>query len=348
MPGIVDGRERGAFATLIASWAARVWPTCRTRESESLEEMLAKPVGQAWRPRGEGARAKLLTAIPLGFPRLHCSNHATTLTTEHHMTTPDNRGEAPIDFAILTAIEVERKAICNIFGLGDRDRVRRGVRVYWRGRLPLANGEFYEIVVAQALDMANVDAALLTSDTIRDWRPGAALLVGIAASAHKDVKLGDVVVASEVYYYERTKISPEGGKPEPRLIAADATLWSRVSTVAEWGGVVLVARPDGSVESPAVLHGIIASGEKVIADAEARDRIASAHRKILAIEMEGFGVSRAVWQSFDRVRHLDIRGICDDGSPSKDDRWHPYAAAAAAAFTRHFLLDRPLDPLSRP
>lgn len=264
------------------------------------------------------------------------------------MTTPDNPGEPPIDFAILTAIEIERKAICNALGLGDRDRVRRGVRVYWRGRLSLDNGEFYELVVAQALDMANIDAALLASDTIRDWKPGAALLIGIAASAHKDVKLGDIVAGSDVYYYERTKVTPEGSEPEPRLIAADATLWSRVSTVAEWDGIVPLARPDGSIGSPAVRHGVIASGEKVIADAEERDRIASAHRKILAIEMEGFGVSRAVWQSFDRVRHLDIRAICDDGSPSKDDRWHTYAAAAAAAFTRHFLLDRPLEPLSRP
>jgi len=89
-------------------------------------------------------------------------------------------------------------------------------------------------------------------------------------------------------------------------------------------------------------QGVIASGEKVIADAAVRDQIASGHRNILALEMEGYGFSRAIWQSSKQVRHLVIRGICDDGSPAKDDRWHEYAASAAAAFTRHFVLDRPL------
>ena len=61
-------------------------------------------------------------------------------------------------------------------------------------------------------------------------------------------------------------------------------------------------------------------------------------------DLRGYGFSRAMWQSFEHVRHLDIRGICDDGSEKKDDRWHKYAAAAAANFAKHFLLDRPLKP----
>src|SRR5262249_36651566 len=63
--------------------------------------------------------------------------------------------DAPIDFAILTAIEVERRAVCAAFGLGDDHRVKKGSRVYWRGRLLLTNGEAYELVVAQSPDMAN-------------------------------------------------------------------------------------------------------------------------------------------------------------------------------------------------
>ncbi|WP_437541263.1 hypothetical protein WME97_26575 [Sorangium sp. So ce367] len=252
--------------------------------------------------------------------------------------------DMPIDFAILTAIEVERRAVCAAFRLGDSDRVRKGSRVYWRGRLPLKNGEFYQLVVSQAPDMANVDAALLASDTLHHWMPGAALLVGIAASAHKDVRLGDVVAGSDVYYYERGKVTPEGTKPEPKIIPADATLWSNVCAVPDWDGSVAESRPDGIDDRPKLHYGVIASGEKVIADAAVRDEIASGHRKTMAIEMEGYGFSRAVWQSFERVRHLDIRAICDDASRSKGDGWHKYAAAAAAGFAKHLLLDRPLEP----
>lgn len=256
------------------------------------------------------------------------------------------RGPAdrPIDFAILTAIEVERRAVCAAFGLKDTDRVKKDARVYWRGRLPLKDGSSYEIVVAQSPDMANIDSALLTNDMLHHWRPGAALLVGIAASAHKDVKLGDVVVASDVYYYERGKVTPERKKPEPKILPADATLWANVSALPDWDGSVHVPRLDGSNAQPKVHRDVIASGEKVIADVAIRDEIASGHRKIIAIAMEEYGFSRAVWQNFDRVRHLVIRGICDDGSPAKDDKWHKYAAASAAAFAKHFLLDRPLEP----
>ncbi|XYI02160.1 hypothetical protein ACMHYB_21235 [Sorangium sp. So ce1128] len=58
--------------------------------------------------------------------------------------------------------------------------------------------------------------------------------------------------------------------------------------------------------------------------------------------MEGYGFSRAVGQAPERVQHLVICGICDDGSSAKDDRWYEYAAAAAAGLARHFLAARPL------
>ncbi len=253
--------------------------------------------------------------------------------------------DVPIDFAILTAIEVERRAVCAAFGLGDDHRVRKGSRVYWRGKLPLKNGEAYELVVAQAPDAANIDAAILTNDLLHHWAPGAALLVGIAATTKpEEVKLGDVVVSSDVYYYERGKVTPTGTKPEPKMVPADATLWSNVTALPEWKAELPVERPGGGSDHPKLHFGVIASGEKVLADEAARDQIAAGHRKILAIEMEGYGFSKAVWQSFDRVRHLVIRGICDDGSPAKDDRWHGYAASAAAGFAKHLLLDRPLEP----
>src|SRR5262249_20605800 len=53
--------------------------------------------------------------------------------------------EVPIDFAILTALEVERTAFCAALGMTDRDRQKKDARVYWRGRIPLEDDEVYEI-----------------------------------------------------------------------------------------------------------------------------------------------------------------------------------------------------------
>lgn len=254
--------------------------------------------------------------------------------------------ELKIDFAIITALPIERKAVCKVFGLSDSERVRKGSRVYWRGRLFLKDGSFYELVVAQSSDMANIDMALLTSDTLRDWNPGSALLVGIAASVHEKAKLGDLVVGKAIYYYERGKQTANGLEPERHVLVPDSTLWNNVTTLPEWKPKLNISRPDGSTDIPQIHEAVIACGEKVIAEAAIRDEIASNDRKIRALEMEGFGFSRAIWQSFERVRSLVFRGICDFANESKGDEWHEYAAEVAAGFARHFLLDRPIVPLN--
>ncbi|MDJ0697700.1 hypothetical protein [Mastigocoleus sp. MO_188.B34] len=259
--------------------------------------------------------------------------------------------EAKIDFAIITAIEVERRAVCEAFQLSDKDRVFKESGVYWRKSLELNDDESYNIVVAQSHDMANVDAALLVSHVIQHWHPNAILLVGIAAGVDPEKqKLGDIVVGSDIYYYERGKLTPVGKRPEPFMYRADATLWNRIRAVPAWTPPNTLLSPDSTSANPQILYGVIASGEKVIANAIVRDEIIAGHRKIQAIEMEGYGFSAGVWQSFDPIHHLVIKAICDFGDENKGDDWHTYAASVAAGFTKHFLLDKPLDPLniSRP
>lgn len=257
-----------------------------------------------------------------------------------------------IDFAFVTAIEIEREAVCAAFKLTHRHRVRVGTRVYWRGRLPLKSNEFYEIVVAQSPEMAQVEAAILTNDTIHDWDPGALLLVGVAGAAsdgsrEDDEALGDLVLGQYIHYHERGKVTPDGVKPEPITYKADATLWNNVITLPPMRVRIPVSRPDGKQTRPTILKGVIASGERVIAEAAVRDEIAARHRKTLAIEMEGYGFSAAVWQSADKRHHLVMKAICDRADRDKKQDWQPYAAAVAAQYAKHFLKDRPLEPRNK-
>lgn len=286
-----------------------------------------------------------------------------TVNAEEPLTVTVRSVEAQIDFAIVTAVKVEREAVCQAFELTARHRCRKGSRVYWRKRIQLKHNEFYEIVVAQSPDVANVDAAILTNDMIHHWKPSALLLVGIAGAGHDgsdedDEALGDLILGSHVYYYERGKVAGSRrrkrgrrGKttssrkvPEPYMYPADATLWNNVRAVPVWNARIPVPRPDGTRARPKIYEGVIASGEKVIAEEAVRSDITSRHRKIRAIEMEGYGFSNAAWQSFGQHRHLVIRAICDRANLKKKDLWQPYAAAVAAGFAKHFLLDRPLSP----
>jgi nucleoside phosphorylase/CheY-like chemotaxis protein len=260
---------------------------------------------------------------------------------------PPSPENIQIDFAIITAIRIERLAVLRAFEIDETtDRVRKDSRTYWRKRLSLNNGKFYEIVVAQSLDMANLNAAVLTNDVLHNWKPNAVVMVGIAATAKPSTRqnLGDLVIGKEIYYYEMGRVTSEGILPEPKQIPADSTLLDRVQALPTSDFIVLAERPDGTTKHPEIEVGVIASGDRVIADATERDKIAAVNRKIMAIEMEGYGVIASTSQSFERVRCLVIRGLCDYADSTKNDGWHAYAAAVAAGYTKYFLLDEPLEP----
>lgn len=247
-------------------------------------------------------------------------------------------------FVILTVIEAEFLAVCKAFDIDpDKGRDFKDSRVYWKKELPLDDDESYSIIIAQSPDAANVDAAVLTTDALHHWSPDAILLVGIAAATSSEQILGDLVVGREIHYYERGKQVAGGKRPEIKMHNADPKLWSRFQALPKStkdSFHISAQRPDNSLYRPLVYPGVIASGEEVIANPELRDSIVELNRKIMAIEMEGYGVSRAAWQSSKPC--LVIRALCDYADGGKNDDWHEYSAAVAAGFTKEFLLDKPL------
>jgi nucleoside phosphorylase len=70
-----------------------------------------------------------------------------------------------------------------------------------------------------------------------------------------------------------------------------------------------------------------------------RDRL-SKKFKIKAIEMEASGIAEATWEN--GRGYFVVRGICDFANDDKNKVWQPYAAAAAAAFTRDLIESMPL------
>lgn len=89
-----------------------------------------------------------------------------------------------------------------------------------------------------------------------------------------------------------------------------------------------------------VVHrGIIASGELVIKDAKKRDDLAREHN-VLCFEMEAAGAL------IDFPRMV-IRGISDYCDSHKNDIWHGYAAAVAAAYARQLFFHMPIEEAQR-
>ncbi|KAI9035505.1 uncharacterized protein KD926_003433 [Aspergillus affinis] len=93
--------------------------------------------------------------------------------------------------------------------------------------------------------------------------------------------------------------------------------------------------PRPSME-PHVHYGIIASGDQVMKDSEARDRLGQ-ELGILCFEMEAAGL-------MNQLPSLVVRGICDYADSHKNKEWQGYAALTAAVFSK-LLLSR-LKPRS--
>jgi nucleoside phosphorylase len=89
---------------------------------------------------------------------------------------------------------------------------------------------------------------------------------------------------------------------------------------------------------PKLYQGAIASSNALIRTAKERERLKEIF-KVKAFEMEAAGLADAAWEK--NVGYFVIRGICDYANDGKNKKWQPYAAAAAAAFTRDFIETMP-------
>lgn len=103
----------------------------------------------------------------------------------------------------------------------------------------------------------------------------------------------------------------------------------------------IARKPDPNRKKFASLafSGAIGSANMVLKDHASRERLRKKHG-ILAVEMEGSGVSDAAQAN--ATPFFIVRGICDYANTGKNDRWHDYAAMAAAAFTACLIGSMPI------
>lgn len=97
------------------------------------------------------------------------------------------------------------------------------------------------------------------------------------------------------------------------------------------GESICISRPprDENEDDPAIHYGLIASGNTLMKDAQARDRLARS-KDVLCFEMEAAGL-------MNHFPCLVIRGICDYADSHKKKCWQGYAAMTAAAYAKDVL-----------
>ncbi|MEX3935896.1 hypothetical protein AB4Y32_29585 [Paraburkholderia phymatum] len=151
--------------------------------------------------------------------------------------------------------------------------------------------------------------------------------------ATQNVTVGDVLVSTQIVDYELQKIEPGRTAVRPsyppisqRLLQASLNFQDR-SWVKS-----LKSRP--SPGEPQVHFGPVASGDKVINDAQALQRLIDLHPKLVGVEMEAGGAAAASHQH--ETNFFMVRGVSDLADGQKGNsavlRWRQYASEVAAAY----------------
>lgn len=149
-------------------------------------------------------------------------------------------------------------------------------------------------------------------------------MVGLCGGLDSEKQsLGDVVVSSDVIYYEPGVFGPAGERQRFRI--SGVTPASILSLARE-----LAHEPDAVFDRPVGIHiGSIASGEKLIESPNSFAENISNWSNVIAVDMEGAGVFEAAASTGREISVAIVRGIADFADLKKADDFRSAAATNA-------------------
>lgn len=294
-----------------------------------------------------------------------------------------NMNTCNITVGIITALPKEYAAVKKM--MNDPKEVYNNARGngerYLVGTICAADNTVHNVAL-MLCEEGNNKAAVRCTEMIANFPSiQAVVMCGIAggfpdpSKASNHVRLGDIVVSTQVYQYDYGKKTENGMEPKTVPIGSSAIFRRAISkiqadeyeNIIEWHKYIdanaagIFAKPgndsdklyspDGveiehpidptRTEYPKVHYGCIASGNIVLKDHKTRDDLRDKY-KVKAAEMEGSGITDAALD--EKVDFIIVRGICDYCDSHKNDIWQEYAALVAAAYTRTLIESIPSFP----
>ncbi|KAB2911319.1 MAG: hypothetical protein F9K30_21800, partial [Dechloromonas sp.] len=228
---------------------------------------------------------------------------------------------------LVVATSVELTAALRLFkpaaDLRQVWQVAHGNETYYLGRF----GAFQTVLTLCTMGSQGASGSTLASEAlIQTWNPAAIVLAGIAFGIDPKKHLaGDVLVAQGLIPYESQRHGKKILFRSPSPPSSDALL-NRFRNAPQWD----FKRPDGTKCNVHIGH--MLSGEKLIDNRQAKQRLVECFPVAIGGEMEGAGL----WAAATRHRKdwLVVKAVCD-WAERKDDHYQPLAAAAAFSLCEH-------------
>jgi nucleoside phosphorylase len=222
----------------------------------------------------------------------------------------------------------------------------RHTHVYRETNMMTVDGKNLRVVATTSTSMGLTAAAIATTQLVLEFRPRLVAMIGIAAGTRSGGKqFGDILVADPSVDYNSGKVVFENGirefQPDPYPISLNPRLRSVLQKYRNAGPIFhdIQSRWSGSVPpEPNRIHlGPVGAADQVIDDATRITEIKKNWRKLIGVEMETYGVYRAVHESPEpKPRVVSFKAVCDFAA-EKSDSWQEYAAFMAAQFAAEFL-----------
>lgn len=258
---------------------------------------------------------------------------------EASVTVPDDEmpaADGRCDVGVVVALKEEFRVLFERF-VDRHTHVEDGGRSYYIFEVGTLAGERpYRCVATLVGDMGASRTGVVAEKMLSRWDPAAMVVVGIAGGIHKDVRLGDVIVASEVSnYVEGAKAIDSGGgvsferagdsfKAKHALLErvrnfefANRASFQKWETACEarcraLGAEVEPLRTSDLLRSkPVQREGHVASGPVVVTSHTFVAWIRAGDRACLCVEMEASGVMITAHMDPSQRDVLVIRTISD-------------------------------------
>lgn len=253
------------------------------------------------------------------------------------------------DIGIVCALEFpEFAAVMKAFDENPWNELSdpRFTHVYRENSIKTNTGETLRIIGTTSTSMGLTAAAIATTQLIMQFKPRIVVMIGIAAGTRSGGKqFGDILTADPSIDYNSGKVVDENGirdfQPDPYPIGLNPRLRSVLARYRGDHTVFEKIRRNwkGSIPSKNNhLHvGPLGAADQVIDDATRIIEIQKNWRKLIGVEMETYGVYRAVHEAPEpKPRVVSFKSVCDFAA-EKTDSWQEYAAFTAATFAYEFL-----------
>lgn len=267
------------------------------------------------------------------------------------------RKEYNYDVAIINALESENKHVKRLFGNAWKELKipNDSSTTYYATIIKNAVNKEIRIVTCYAPNMASTASSLLTTKVIYNFSPRYLIMTGIAAGVNRsDVQLGDIMVAEYVLDGAGGKIQEDKDgigifMPDMRQIQMDSDMLNLIRTLAANSKIlnnIEEAYPfeHSKPNTKLRLHvGPMASVPAVLASEVEVDKIKNHCRKLMGVEMEGYGFFYASHHGVHpRPQYtILIKSVSDYADSKKSDDYQDYSMYTSAAFA-HYLVTQSL------